>query len=253
MLHKEMCRHGQFLFRYRSYLPLLLVPFGIWQLSNYKSYLGGSHEIDRIWDFACFALALSGSLIRFLAAGYAQAGTSGRNTSAGQVAEAVNTKGMYSLCRHPLYLGNLIMYTAALLFTKSPWFAAAGGLALFIYYERIIATEEAYLESKFGDPYRDWADSTPCLIPRFKRWVRPQLSFSFKTGLRSEFYSVVAVVVVFYILDLAEHYFVEGELRADTEWNILLAGSLAAFFVLRYMRKHTKLLEESARRFETTA
>ncbi|MBK6765946.1 MAG: hypothetical protein IPG71_06345 [bacterium] len=253
MLHKEMCRHGQFLFRYRSYLPLLLVPFGIWQLSNYKAYIGGSHTTDMVWDFACFGLALLGSLIRFLSACYAQAGTSGRNTSAGQVAEAVNTKGMYSLCRHPLYLGNLIMYTAALLFTKSPWFAAAGALALLLYYERIIATEESYLEAKFGQAYSDWAAATPCLIPRFRRWLKPQLKFSFRTGLRSEFYSVVAIVVVFYVLDLFEHYFVEGIFRADTAWNILLAISLVAFVVLRFMRKHTRLLEEPEPRFEPHA
>ncbi len=253
MLQEEMCRHGRFLFRYRSYLPLLLVPFGIWQLSFYDEYIGGSHTYDRVWDFACFGLALFGSLIRFLSVGYAQSGTSGRNTSAGQVADAVNMKGMYSLCRHPLYLGNLIMYTAALLFTKSPWFAAAGALALFIYYERIIATEEAYLREKFGNGLNAWADATPCLVPSFKHWTKPTLKFSLKAGLRSEFYSVVAIVVTFYILDAFEHYFVEGKFRADLEWNILLVTSVVIFFLLRYLRKHTTLLEERDPRFETQA
>lgn len=79
------------------------------------------------------------------------------------------------------------------------------------------------------------------------------MKFSVKTGLRSEFYSVVAIVVVFYILDVFEHFFVEGKFRADLEWNVLLAVSVTAFFVLRYMRKHTRLLEESAPRFEAQA
>lgn len=251
MLLNEMSRQGQFLFRYRSYLPLVLVPFGIWQLSLYESYIGGSHTYDVIWDFSCFAIALIGSLIRFLSVGYAQSGTSGRNTSAGQVADALNTKGMYSLVRHPLYLGNLIMYTAALLFTKSLWFALAGCLALVLYYERIIATEEEYLRSKFGDSLNHWANRTPCWIPKFSNWVKPGIEFSFKAGLRSEFYSVVGIIVAFYILDLFEHYFVEKVWRVDMIWNVLLVVSVATFFVLRFLRKNTKLLDTNRKRIET--
>ncbi|MCB9366847.1 MAG: hypothetical protein H6508_06700 [Calditrichaeota bacterium] len=238
------------MFRYRSYLPLLLVPFGVWQLSRQTAYVGNSEFVDRLWDFSCLGLALVGSLIRFLSVGYAQSGTSGRNTSAGQIADGLNQKGMYSLCRHPLYLGNLIIYSSVLLFTKSGWFAAAGSLALFLYYERIIATEEAYLIEKFGNGFTDWASRTPCLIPSCKNWVKPGLSFSMKAGLRSEFYSVVAAVVTFFILDLFERYFVEGVVRADTTWTILLVFSLATFFVLRHLRKHTNLLNETAARFE---
>jgi protein-S-isoprenylcysteine O-methyltransferase Ste14 len=91
-----------------------------------------------------------GVAVRFVTIGFAQANTSGRNAKSGQIADSVNRKGMYSLCRHPLYLGNLIMYVAILLFTKSPLFALAGALGLFIYYERIFAAEEAFLSQKFG-------------------------------------------------------------------------------------------------------
>ena len=157
---------------------------------------------------------------------------------------------MYSIVRHPLYLGNIVMYTAALLFTKSPWFALAGCLGLVLYYERIIATEENYLREKFGTSLDTWADATPCLIPKLSGWVKPTLNFSALAGLRSEFYSVVGIVVAFYILDLVEHYFVEGVLRADTIWNVLLAVAIVSFFVLRFLRKNTHLLEPKDRRFE---
>lgn len=251
MLQEEMCRQGEFLFRYRSYLPLLLVPFGIWQLSNYDSYIGGSHVVDAIWDFACLGIALLGSFVRFLSIGYAQAGTSGRNTTDGQVADSVNTKGMYSLVRHPLYLGNLIIYTAALLFTKSAWFALAGCLALVLYYERIIAAEEQFLRRKFGDSLDKWASNTPCLIPKLRGWAKPSLRFSVLAGVRSEFYSFVGIIVAFYTLDLIEHFFVEGRLRADPMWNLLLGLSVIMFFVLRFLRKHTSVLDPKDRRIET--
>lgn len=251
MLNDEMCRHGKFLFRYRSYVPLILVPLGILQLSTYKAYVGGMHDYDQIWDFACLGLAFIGSAVRFITIGYAQSGTSGRNTADGQVADALNTKGMYSLVRHPLYVGNIIMYAAALLFTKSLWFALAGSLALVLYYERIIATEEQYLRSKFGVALEEWSRKTPCLIPRLRGWVRPTLRFSFRAGVRSEFYSIVAIIAVLYVMDSVEHYFVEGRIRADKEWNILLVFAVASFIVFRYLRKHTSILDAKHERIET--
>lgn len=251
MLQDEMVRHGRFLFRYRSYLPLMLVPFAIWQLSTYKSYWCGSRAYDMVWDFACLALALVGSGIRFVSIGYAQSGTSGRNTSAGQVADALNTKGMYSVVRHPLYLGNLIMYTAALLYTKSPWFALAGCFALVLYYERIIATEEDYLRGKFGNRLDEWANATPCLVPKFSGWKKPGIPFSLKAGLRSEFYSVVGIVTAFYILEAIEHYFVEGKFRVDEVWNYMLVSAVVAFFVLRFLRKNTRILDSAERRIDS--
>lgn len=244
MLRHEMCRQGKFLFRYRSYLPLLLVPLGAWQLLKYDKNIGNSHALDQFWDFGCLLLALVGSAIRFVAVGYAHRGTSGRNTSAGQIAEQLNTTGLYSLCRHPLYLGNLIMYVAVLLFTKSVWLAAFGGLALILYYERIIATEEEFLSEKFGDVFRNWADRTPCLIPPLRKWKKPDRLFSVLAGLRSEIYSLAAVVTMMYVLEAIEHLAVENRLTVDPVWNFVLIATLVLFFTLRHLRKHTRLLDE---------
>jgi len=252
MLRHEMRRQGDFLFRYRSYLPLLLVPFGIWQLFHYKDYLCGSLMFDRVWDWGCFALALIGSGVRFASIGYAQRGTSGRNAKSGQIADMLNRKGMYSVVRHPLYLGNLIMYTAILLFTKSPMFALAGALALFIYYERIIAAEEAFLFEKFGSAYEDWAATTPYLIPRFHGWIAPGIPFSFRAATRSEIYSVTAIAVSMFVLDLIEHFVKEGKWYSDPEWSVLVVTCLVAYFVLRYLRKHTSLLDDRDARMDET-
>ena len=52
------------------------------------------------------------------------AGTSGRNT-AKQVADTLNTTGLYSLTRNPLYLGNAVIYMAIACFLQNVWFAVA--------------------------------------------------------------------------------------------------------------------------------
>ena len=50
-----------------------------------------------------------GFLFRAWAIGTTPAGTSGRNTKE-QVAEVLNSTGIYSIVRHPLYVGNYFMW-----------------------------------------------------------------------------------------------------------------------------------------------
>src|SRR5262245_19709566 len=93
---------GSFLFRWRSYLPL--APLFA------ASYAGpridpGSAATRVAWDAVCLAVALIGLAVRVVTVGTAARGTSGRNTRA-QKADVLNTTGIYSIVRHPLYVGN---------------------------------------------------------------------------------------------------------------------------------------------------
>lgn len=65
---------------------------------------------ESTWAWSCIAVSLFGLLIRAVTIGFTPKGTSGRNTKEGQVAEVLNTKGIYSVVRHPLYLGNYFMW-----------------------------------------------------------------------------------------------------------------------------------------------
>lgn len=50
---------------------------------------------------------------------------------------------MYSIVRNPLYFGNLLIAIGLALLPGVWWLLLIVGLAFFIYYERIIAAEEA--------------------------------------------------------------------------------------------------------------
>ena len=102
------------------------------------------------WQAMCWAVGLLGVVIRAKTIGHVPPGTSGRNTSEGQVAETLNTRGMYSLVRHPLYLGNYFMWMALVLATGRLDFALVVTLAYMMYYLRIAMAEEAFLAGKFG-------------------------------------------------------------------------------------------------------
>jgi hypothetical protein len=89
------------------------------------------------------------------------------------------------------------------------------------------------------------------MFPRFSQWKTPSLPFSFRAGLRSEIYSLAAVVASMYLLNIIEIYAVEDRLRTDRIWNVVLVCTLVAYFVLRHLRKHTRLLNERGSRVET--
>src|SRR5262245_8995076 len=100
-LHEEMTRAGHLLFRWRSYLPLLLFPLFMVTLRNF-TYLENSEALDDLWEVVCLGIAGVGFLLRVLTVGFVPANTSGRATRE-PTAATLNTTGLYSVVRHPLY------------------------------------------------------------------------------------------------------------------------------------------------------
>src|SRR6185312_8121054 len=98
---------GNWLFRWRSYLPIPFVIFIALALHEFQLPYN-SLAIHEYWAKFCVVLSFCGLAIRALTVGCAPAFTSGRNTRR-QCAQELNTTGMYSIVRHPLYLGNFII------------------------------------------------------------------------------------------------------------------------------------------------
>ena len=132
MLIHELERRGNVFFRWRSFIPLILVPPAL-----VLAYDAPERAGDWQWKAMCWAVGVLGLVIRAKTIGHVPPGTSGRNTSEGQVAETLNTHGMYSLVRHPLYLGNYFMWMALVLATGRLDFALVVTLLYMIYYLRI--------------------------------------------------------------------------------------------------------------------
>jgi protein-S-isoprenylcysteine O-methyltransferase Ste14 len=217
---------GNFLFRWRSYLPLVLVPVFL------PSFLGlgypfGSHAAGFAWEIGCFAISSLGVVIRLLTVGTSPRGTSGRNTR-GQKAVVLNTTGLYSVVRHPLYLANYLVGLGMSLFSRTWYLPLIVSLATLLYYERIAAREEEFLEERFGEEFRRWAARVPAMLPRFSNYQPAAIPFDWRRALRREFYVVVEMTTVFFVLDIVEDFSVHGRLEIDPIWaTVAIAGALS--------------------------
>jgi protein-S-isoprenylcysteine O-methyltransferase Ste14 len=239
-LREEFEATGNWLFRRRGYLPLLLFPL-LLVAARGSTYPAGSHGLDLAWEAVCLLLALIGLGLRIGTVGFVPRGTSGRNTG-GQLAGSLNTSGFYSVVRHPLYLGNYLMWLGVALFVRSWWAPVIVSLVFWLYYERIMFAEEEFLRRKFGPLYTAWAATTPAFLPRLTLWRRPGVRFCFLTVLRREHSSLLALMASLTALEVASDYSYTGRLMVDPVWGTALAVTLVLCLAVRTVKHRTRLL-----------
>jgi protein-S-isoprenylcysteine O-methyltransferase Ste14 len=74
--------------------------------------------------------------------------------------------GPYARIRHPIYLG-MLLFLLGLAVALGHWLQLVVALPLFLAGTAIrTRIEDRLLETKFGDEYRDYARTTPALIPK---------------------------------------------------------------------------------------
>jgi len=237
----DMLRVGDFLFRWRSYLPLLLVPVAVVGITRAR-YLFSSHAADLGWEFASLSLALAGLALRVWTVGVAARGTSGRNTRQ-QKATSLNTTGPYSIVRHPLYVANGMIVISLSLFMHG-WIAPTVVTVLtIVYYACIAWREEQFLRERFGPAFREWAARVPALVPAVGRYVPAARPFQWNVAVRREFYAATLILVAPFFLDMAEDYQDTGRLVFDPVWVVTATLGVLLFVILRYLKKYTSVLD----------
>ncbi|HEX4852058.1 MAG TPA: isoprenylcysteine carboxylmethyltransferase family protein [Puia sp.] len=79
-------------------------------------------------------------------------------------ASSLQTKGIYSITRNPMYMGLLLLYSGVAITKGNWWSLMLIPLLIVIVQFLIIKREEAYLEREFGDDYSDYKK-------RVRRWI----------------------------------------------------------------------------------
>ncbi len=78
----------------------------------------------------------------------------------------LETRGAFSLCRHPTYLAHMMIFWGAAAATGSAAVTAVAAADLLLTLLLIVPLEEKELRERFGSQYEDYCSKVPPLMPR---------------------------------------------------------------------------------------
>lgn len=112
--------------------------------------------------FAGLVMMVAGFVPGFLA--LRRMWAAGTNPDPTQASTAVVSDGPFRYSRNPIYVGFAIILVGFGLLMNSWWFVPVLVVVIFVINTQVITYEEAYLEHKFGDEYRQYK-------ARVRRWI----------------------------------------------------------------------------------
>jgi protein-S-isoprenylcysteine O-methyltransferase Ste14 len=139
------------------YLGMLLLGLAL------DRFLPWSIHLTAIGRYGGGGLLILASLAYLLAASgrFRRAGT---DVKPWKTTSAIVAEGVYARTRNPMYLGMALFYTGFGLLSSSLGIILLLPVVLVIIQTQVIAREERYLESKFGEEYRSYK-------MRVRRWL----------------------------------------------------------------------------------
>ncbi len=76
------------------------------------------------------------------------------------------TKGVYSVCRNPLYAGYIFFLIPGITFFMQSWLLFSIPVAMYFIFNNIIIEEEIFLEKEFGEDYLNYTKKVNRVFPK---------------------------------------------------------------------------------------
>jgi protein-S-isoprenylcysteine O-methyltransferase Ste14 len=243
----SMIRIGNFLFRYRNQaFPALIVL--LFLASPPPGDIAGSPRLEHIKDILALLVALSGLALRATVIGYAYIKRGGLNKKV--YAEDLVTEGMFGICRNPLYVGNLLIYSAVFLMHGDPWVVSIGIASFLFIYQCIVYAEEDYLQRKFGDGYKAYCADVPRWLPRLSKFGEAVegMAFNLKRVIDKDYSTISSTLIGLASVEIYG-YLARPDPSQGRAYLLLLAAFIALVSVtasvVRTLKKNGNFREES--------
>lgn len=101
-----------------------------------------------------FPLVILGEVIRIWASGHIEK------------TKILATGGPYAHCRHPLYVGSLLIALGAAVASASLWIVLAVAAYFLAFFPSVMQEESNFLAKKFSEEHAEWAAAVPPFLPR---------------------------------------------------------------------------------------
>jgi protein-S-isoprenylcysteine O-methyltransferase Ste14 len=188
---------------------------------------------------AGFLLSLLGELIRVCAVGYSFEGTSGRESYLR--ADDLNTTGIYSIVRNPLYIGNFFMFTGIVAVFANVYAVVVLAVFLVTQYYFIILSEENFLSGTHGQAYQDFCARTRRITPSFKHYRKNRNPFSLKKVVFKEKDSIFNMLVMFLLVLLYKEKVFYGSIRHGLVFIITGSVLVLLYIVVKIIKNRTRV------------
>ena len=86
--------------------------------------------------------------------------------------DTLRTKGVYSVCRHPLYASFIFFIVPGICLLFKSWIAFSVPFVMYIFFRILIKEEEDYLSERFGSEYENYKREVPLAFPRIWRYEK---------------------------------------------------------------------------------
>jgi len=184
-------RIGNFLFKYRGFTPIpIALMIAYW-----------NQDFNLIMVEVGLPILLLGEIIRILSVRHIGGKSRTRKVGAPQLI----TSGPYNYIRHPLYVGNFLIYIGIEIMSSPahPFLETILLLTFFIsQYYFIVLLEEKKLENLFNISYQEYVKNVNRFIPKLKRYTTSNSKnlLSFKKVLKHEFSTLLNIAIMLYLI-----------------------------------------------------
>lgn len=190
---------GKFLFKYRSYTPLVfIIPMLLFCRPTVFTMGIGA------------ILVAIGEALRFWGVSYAGSET---RTTGNVGGSSLVTQGPFAYVRNPLYIGNILMYFGISIMSNSlfPFLQIVSILYFTFQYYFIIIEEEGFLREKFTEKYNNYYISVNRFLPKTTPYPQltqsglkqniPAAYVSEKRTFQAVFISIIMIVLIYFLIN----------------------------------------------------
>lgn len=184
-------------------LPLFVLILGyIFLLTSAtypENYFFQNSNYESIYELTCLLFSLVGFAVMVYTNGYSANATLLNSTHGTD--ETFNKDGAYSVVRHPLCHGMLLMWLGPALVTGNLFFIISFLLFCCVFFERIMVAEENHFKRKYGFKYSGWAEQVPALIPSIRKFKKPDEKFDLMRAFKNSTGKFSLVLLSFVVFD----------------------------------------------------
>lgn len=236
---------GNFFFKYRNglFIVLYLLLF-IPSPPLFSEKICGANFY--IWPMILgLVVTITGQLVRGLTIGLAYIIRGGKD---GKVyAEDLVTTGIFSHCRNPLYVGNILMLLGVGIMANSLLYVFVVMPVFLFIYQSIVLAEENFLREKFGERFKQYCAKVNRWFPSLKGLgsTFSSMKFHWKRWLIKEYntqyiwMSGITLILLFKYPQLTGN----DENKRNLFLMILLPLLLVYYLIIRYLKKSGKWRE----------